>query len=128
MGSPGAVSRPFAGARCNATRVATDPKLVPLHLWSLDGVGKITNDTRHRVESGNSRTLFAFGEQHLHADTNAEERQATGDALVHEIFQPSGTYGRHACAKVPDTRQHGSMRIAYQHRIVGEPRICANFL
>ncbi len=78
------------------------------------------------AEARNARRFFAFLEQHLQAEADAEKRPAGTDKIQHGLFQAGTVQAGHRVAERPDTRQYGGRSFREYARVGGYDGVAAD--
>ena len=88
------------------------PDLIPPNLRHNQIVCKTANAATQKPQPGRSAKLLRFLKEHLHANTDAEQRRSFSDAFAHQLIESAFSEGLHACPKRPNSGQHQTLRPA----------------
>ena len=93
---------------------------VPLHLWALDRVGKRNDALAEDTETINARRFVGAREQHLHPDTDTEERDSRRDSFVGDLVESDRADRLDTRAERSDAGQHDTVGRSDHGRVTGQ--------
>ena len=93
---------------------------VPLHLWALDRVGKRNDALIEDTKTIDARRFVGAREQHLHPDTDTEERDSCCDSFVGDLIESDRADRLGTRAERSDAGQHDTVGCGDHGRVTGQ--------